>query len=133
MTKLFSPYWTAAVVQLTTNPVLSVLVPDINEVPNEAWPKIWLEDSGTDDWSTKTEDGIRPILTCHIGSRYNGGKELRTICDAVHEALHDVDLILSDGKSVLVQYINTVSFQDADQAGKTRHTLMKFEFIITEG
>lgn len=133
MANMFKPYWAAIVAKLKADVDLIAICSDISEEPGDGWPKIWVEDGGAEDWSTKTEIGIHPTLTLHIGSRYNGGKQLRELVDLVHKCLHDADLVLTEGNSVLCLYKSSTSFQDNDEAGKTRHTVMQFDLLITEG
>lgn len=133
MTKLFQPYWAALVQHLKTDPALGARCSEISEDPGAGWPKIWLEETDVEDWSTKTEDGVRPTLTLHIGSRYDGGKELRELCDLVHARLHDCELVLTEGQSVLCQFVGSTTVRDTTDNAKTRHTLMRFELLITEG
>ncbi len=66
----------------------------------------------------------------HIGSRYDGTKEIRVLMDKCHAALHNASLTLAAGQSVLCQFLRHDMVIDSD--GVTRHGVMRFRLLISE-
>ena len=95
-----------------------------------AYPKIWLEDGGAADWSNKDDSGLEAVITLHIGSRVEGTKEIRGLMDKCHAALHNQDLTLESGQSVLCQFLRHDMV--IDTGGITRHGVMRFNLLISE-
>jgi len=95
-----------------------------------AYPKIWLEDGGASDWSDKDYNGLEAVIVLHIGSRADGTKEIRGLMDKCHAALHNQDLTLETGQSVLCQFLRHDVVIDSD--GITRHGVMRFNLLINE-
>ena len=126
---LFNDYVSAV---YTTLNAVSGLTGIISEkLTNDGtWPKIWLEDGGADDWSDKDDDGLEAIINLHIGSRYDGTKEVRSLMDKCHNALHNANLVLANSQSVLCQFLRHDIVTDSD--GQTRHGIMKFRLLISE-
>ena len=129
MTALFTDYATAVYGALSAVPALAGKIFEF--VPNDApFPKIYIEDGGTQDWSTKTDDGIDAEIALHVGSRYNGTKEIREFFNVIHDALHNAELSTSDVDSVLCQFVRSDMVLDTD--GKTRHGIIRFRLLISE-
>ena len=126
---LFNDYIKAVWAKLNATTGLVGLVYEILE-NDQAFPKIWIEDGGADDWSTKYENGIDASVVLHIGSRYEGTKEIRGLMDKCHAALHNQDLTLESGQSVLCQFLRHDMVIDTD--GVTRHGVMRFNLLISE-
>lgn len=126
---LFNDYIKAVYTQLDGTTGLTGLVSEkLSDLT--PYPKIWLEDGGSDDWSNKDDDGIEAIVNLHIGSRYDGTKEIRGLMDKCHDALMNVDLVLANGQSVLCQFARHDLVTDSD--GITRHAIMRFSLLISE-
>ena len=126
---LFNSYVKAVWVKLNATTGLVGLVYEILE-NDQAFPKIWIEDGGADDWSNKDDNGLEANITLHIGSRYDGTKEIRSLMDKCHAALHNQDLTLESGQSVLCQFDRHDMVIDSD--GVTRHGVMRFRLLISE-
>jgi len=126
---LFNSYVKAVWVKLNATTGLVGLVYEILE-NDQAFPKIWIEDGGADDWSNKDDNGLEANITLHIGSRYEGTKEIRSLMDKCHAALHNQDLTLESGQSVLCQFDRHDMVIDSD--GVTRHGVMRFRLLISE-
>ncbi len=126
---LFNDYIKAVWAKLNATTGLVGLVYEILE-NDQAFPKIWIEDGGADDWSNKDDAGLEANVTLHIGSRYDGTKEIRSLMDKCHAALHNASLTLSAGQSVLCQFDRHDMVIDSD--GVTRHGVMRFRLLISE-
>ena len=126
---LFNSYVKAVWVKLNSTTGLVGLVKEILD-DKTAFPKIWLEDGGADDWSNKDDNGLEAVITLHIGSRVEGTKEIRSLMDKCHGALHNQDLTLESGQSVLCQFLRHDIVIDTD--GITRHGVMRFNLLISE-
>ena len=96
----------------------------------DPFPKIWLEDGGADDWSNKDDNGLEAFVNLHVGSQKEGTKEIRGLMDKCHGALHNVDLVLANGQSVLCQFVRHDVVIDSD--GITRHGIMRFKLLVSE-
>ena len=126
---LFNDYVKAVYAKLNATSGLTGIVSEsLNDT--DSFPKIWLEDGGADDWSNKDDDGLEAIVNLHIGSRYRGTKELRELMSKCHTALHNADLTLANGQSVLCQFTRHDIVTDSD--GITRHGIMRFNLLISE-
>ncbi len=126
---LFNDYIVAVYTALNGVTGLTGIISE--KLSNEgAWPKIWLEDGGADDWSNKDDDGLEAVINLHIGSRYDGTKEIRTLMKKCHDTLHNANLVLTSSQSVLCQFTRYDMVIDSD--GQTRHGVMKFKLIISE-
>ena len=126
---LFNDYVKAVYAKLNATSGLTGIVSEsLNDT--DSFPKIWLEDGGADDWSNKDDDGLDAIVNLHIGSRYRGTKELRELMSKCHTALHNADLTLANGQSVLCQFLRHDIVTDSD--GTTRHGVMRFSLLISE-
>ena len=126
---LFNDYVKAVYAKLNATSGLTGIVSESLNDTN-SFPKIWLEDGGADDWSNKDDDGLDAIVNLHIGSRYRGTKELRELMSKCHTALHNADLTLANGQSVLCQFTRHDIVTDSD--GITRHGIMRFNLLISE-
>ncbi len=126
---LFNDYIKAVWAKLNATTGLVGLVYEILE-NDQAFPKIWIEDGGADDWSNKDDAGLEAVITLHIGSRYDGTKEIRSLMDKCHAALHNASLTLAAGQSVLCQFDRHDMVIDSD--GVTRHGVMRFRLLISE-
>ena len=126
---LFNSYIKAVWAKLNATTGLVGLVYEILE-NDQAFPKIWIEDGGADDWSNKDDAGLEANITLHIGSRYEGTKEIRSLMDKCHAALHNASLTLAAGQSVLCQFDRHDMVIDSD--GVTRHGVMRFRLLISE-
>ncbi len=126
---LFNSYVKAVWVKLNGTTGLVGLVKEILD-DKTAFPKIWLEDGGAADWSNKDDNGLEANITLHIGSRVEGTKEIRGLMDKCHAALHNQDLTLESGQSVLCQFLRHDMVIDSD--GVTRHGVMRFNLLISE-
>ena len=126
---LFNDYVKAVYAKLNATSGLTGIVSEsLNDT--DSFPKIWLEDGGADDWSNKDDDGLEAIVNLHVGSRYRGTKELRELMSKCHTALHNADLTLANGQSVLCQFTRHDIVTDSD--GITRHGIMRFNLLISE-
>lgn len=126
---LFNDYVKAVYAKLNATSGLTGIVSEsLNDT--DSFPKIWLEDGGADDWSNKDDDGLEAIVNLHVGSRYRGTKELRELMSKCHTALHNADLTLANGQSVLCQFLRHDIVTDSD--GTTRHGVMRFSLLISE-
>ena len=126
---LFNDYVKAVYAKLNATSGLTGIVSEsLNDT--DPFPKIWLEDGGADDWSNKDDDGLEAIVNLHVGSRYRGTKELRELMSKCHTALHNADLTLANGQSVLCQFLRHDIVTDSD--GTTRHGVMRFSLLISE-
>ena len=126
---LFNDYIKAVWAKLNATTGLVGLVYEILE-NDQAFPKIWIEDGGADDWSNKDDSGLEAVITLHIGSRYEGTKEIRSLMDKCNAALHNASLTLAAGQSVLCQFDRHDMVIDSD--GVTRHGVMRFSLLISE-
>ena len=96
----------------------------------DPFPKIWIEDGGADDWSNKDDNGLEAFVNLHVGSQKEGTKEIRGLMDKCHSALHNVDLVLANGQSVLCQFVRHDVVIESD--GITRHGIMRFKLLVSE-
>lgn len=126
---LFNDYFKAVYVALDA---ITGLTGIISESLSNAdpFPKIWLEDGGADDWSNKDDNGLEAFVNLHVGSQKEGTKEIRGLMDKCHSALHNVDLVLANGQSVLCQFVRHDVVIDSD--GITRHGIMRFKLLVSE-
>ena len=126
---LFNDYVKAVYTKLNNTSGLTGLLSE-SLADDQVFPKIWIEDGGADDWSNKDDNGLEANINLHIGSRYRGTKELRGLMDKCYAALHFVDLTLTNGQSVLCQFLRHDIVTDSD--GITRHGVMRFSLLISE-
>lgn len=125
---LFVDY--ASAVYAALNAVPSMTGNILQVLKGDVYPKLWLEDSGGVDWSTKTEDGVEAEVALHIGSRYAGEKETRDFFNDAHGALHNVTLNITPTQTVLCQYTRHEIILDSDAV--TRHGIIRFRLLISE-
>lgn len=129
MTALFTDYAAAVYSALDAVPALTGKIFEF--VPNDApFPKIYIEDAGTQDWSTMTDNGLEAEIALHVGSRYNGTKEIREFFNVIHDTLHNAELSTPDVDPVLCQFVRSDMTLDTD--GKTRHGIIRFRLLISE-
>ena len=126
---LFNDYFKAVYVALDATTGLTGITSE--SLSNaDPFPKIWLEDGGADDWSNKDDNGLEAFVNLHVGSQKEGTKEIRGLMDKCHSALHNVDLVLANGQSVLCQFVRHDVVIDSD--GITRHGIMRFKLLVSE-
>ena len=126
---LFNDYFKAVYVALDATTGLTGIISE--SLSNaDPFPKIWLEDGGADDWSNKDDNGLEAFVNLHVGSQKEGTKEIRGLMDKCHSALHNVDLVLANGQSVLCQFVRHDVVIDSD--GVTRHGIMRFKLLVSE-
>lgn len=126
---LFNDYFKAVYVALDATTGLTGIISE--SLSNaDPFPKIWIEDGGADDWSNKDDNGLEAFVNLHIGSQKEGTKEIRGLMDKCHSALHNVDLVLANGQSVLCQFVRHDVVIDSD--GITRHGIMRFKLLVSE-
>ena len=126
---LFNDYFKAVYVALDATTGLTGIISE--SLSNaDPFPKIWLEDGGADDWSNKDDNGLEAFVNLHVGSQKEGTKEIRGLMDKCHSALHNVDLVLTNGQSVLCQFVRHDVVIDSD--GITRHGIMRFKLLVSE-
>lgn len=126
---LFNDYFKAVYVALDATTGLTGIISE--SLSNaDPFPKIWLEDGGADDWSNKDDNGLEAFVNLHVGSQKEGTKEIRGLMDKCHSALHNVDLVLANGQSVLCQFLRHDVVIDSD--GITRHGIMRFKLLVSE-
>ena len=126
---LFNDYFKAVYVALdATSGLTGIISESLSNA--DPFPKIWIEDGGADDWSNKDDDGLEAFVNLHIGSQKEGTKEIRGLMDKCHSALHNVDLVLANGQSVLCQFLRHDVVIDSD--GITRHGIMRFKLLVSE-
>jgi len=126
---LFNDYFKAVYVALDATTGLTGIISE--SLSNaDPFPKIWLEDGGADDWSNKDDNGLEAFVNLHVGSQKEGTKEIRGLMDKCHSALHNVDLVLANGQSVLCQFVRHDVVIDSD--GITRHGIMRFKLLVSE-
>lgn len=126
---LFNDYFKAVYVALdATSGLTGIISESLSNA--DSFPKIWLEDGGADDWSNKDDNGLEAFVNLHVGSQKEGTKEIRGLMDKCHGALHNVDLVLANGQSVLCQFVRHDVVIDSD--GITRHGIMRFKLLVSE-
>ncbi|HNH44530.1 MAG TPA: DUF3168 domain-containing protein [Agitococcus sp.] len=126
---LFNDYFKAVYVALDATTGLTGIISE--SLSNaDPFPKIWIEDGGADDWSNKDDNGLEAFVNLHVGSQKEGTKEIRGLMDKCHSALHNVDLVLANGQSVLCQFVRHDVVIDSD--GITRHGIMRFKLLVSE-
>jgi hypothetical protein len=126
---LFNDYFKAVYVALDATTGLTGIISE-SLSNDDPFPKIWLEDGGADDWSNKDDNGLEAFVNLHVGSQKEGTKEIRGLMDKCHSALHNVDLVLANGQSVLCQFVRHDVVIDSD--GITRHGIMRFKLLVSE-
>ncbi len=126
---LFNDYFKAVYVALDATTGLTGIISE-SLSNDDPFPKIWLEDGGADDWSNKDDNGLEAFVNLHVGSQKEGTKEIRGLMDKCHSALHNVDLVLANGQSVLCQFLRHDVVIDSD--GITRHGIMRFKLLVSE-
>jgi len=126
---LFNDYFKAVYVALDATTGLTGITSE-SLSNDDPFPKIWLEDGGADDWSNKDDNGLEAFVNLHVGSQKEGTKEIRGLMDKCHGALHNVDLVLANGQSVLCQFVRHDVVIDSD--GITRHGIMRFKLLVSE-
>ena len=126
---LFNDYFKAVYVALdATSGLTGIISESLSNA--DPFPKIWIEDGGADDWSNKDDNGLEAFVNLHVGSQKEGTKEIRGLMDKCHGALHNVDLVLANGQSVLCQFVRHDVVIDSD--GITRHGIMRFKLLVSE-
>ena len=126
---LFNDYFKAVYVALdATSGLTGIISESLSNA--DPFPKIWIEDGGADDWSNKDDNGLEAFVNLHVGSQKEGTKEIRGLMDKCHSALHNVDLVLANGQSVLCQFVRHDVVIDSD--GITRHGIMRFKLLVSE-
>lgn len=126
---LFNDYFKAVYVALDATTGLTGIISE--SLSNaDPFPKILIEDGGADDWSNKDDNGLEAFVNLHVGSQKEGTKEIRGLMNKCHGALHNVDLVLANGQSVLCQFVRHDVVIDSD--GITRHGIMRFKLLVSE-
>ena len=133
---LFTEYAKAVYAVLSADAALLAKMPSAAAIAERfgddvGWPRLWLDDRSSEDWSDKTDDGVAISFDIHVGSRSDTTAEMRAIMNRVHTLLHDADLTLAAGvQSVLCRFERSVFINESD--GKTRHGVMTFTLLISE-
>ena len=126
---LFNDYFKAVYVALdATSGLTGIISESLSNA--DPFPKIWIEDGGADDWSNKDDNGLEAFVNLHVGSQKGRKKKFRGLMDKCHGALHNVDLVLANGQSVLCQFLRHDVVIDSD--GITRHGIMRFKLLVSE-
>lgn len=103
--------------------------PIYDAVPEEtAYPYVTLGDDTAQEWDTKTDAGEEVTLVLHQWSRAQGRKEIKDLQKKIYAALHNVDLNMTTGKIVLLQWQMSDNFLDQD--GVTKHGVMHFRALL---
>lgn len=102
-----------------------------DHVPQEsAFPYIVIGDDTSTPWDTDDSTGSESTCTIHVWSRQRGRKEVKTIMQAIYDAMHRQELTITGGALVECAAEFQESFLDPD--GITRHGVIRFR-LITEG
>ncbi|HVY13512.1 MAG TPA: DUF3168 domain-containing protein [Alphaproteobacteria bacterium] len=114
----------AALQALIGNPArLYDLVP-----PDALFPYITLGDVVLRDFDVKDRTGFEQTLLLHAWSRYRGRKEVKSIMQAVYDALHRASLSVSGADAVSIQFLNAAV--SAQNDGLTLHGVMRFRLVV---
>lgn len=130
---LFTEYAKAVYAKLSGDVTLLQLVRVVAERIDDdiGWPRIWLDDRSSEDWSTKDDSGLAVSFDLHVGSRADSTAEMRAVMNRAHALLHETTLTLATGvQSVLCRFERSVFINESD--GKTRHGVMTFTLLISE-
>lgn len=94
-----------------------------------AFPYVTFE-SEFSDFSTHTFDGVQGTIQINVWSQKPGRKETHDILGYVYNALHNVEISVTNYKTVLLMFENTDTIKDVD--GKTHHGIMRFRLVLSE-
>lgn len=87
-------------------------------------PYITIGDDQAADYSTDGESGTQASIVVHTWSTYSGKLELKTMQDAVYNALHRANLIVTGYNVLGVDFEYADSMVESD--GITRHGVQRF-------
>jgi hypothetical protein len=116
--------------QLSTNAPLLALVNNVyDEIPQKSdYPYVAVGDDTLIEWDTDTFRGTEATVVVHSWSRYDGRREVKSIMDAVYNALHRQVFDIPGGVMVL----SNVEFQETflESDGRTRHGVQRVRLIV---
>lgn len=115
---------------LSGNVALTALVSGVfDDVPEDTeYPFVRIGEETITDNSTKDLQGQVITITIHAFSEYRGKREVKQIMDAIYDAMHDSDMIVSGANLVNFRF----EFMDivTESDGITRHGVMRFRAVI---
>lgn len=115
---------------LSGDVALTALVSGVfDDVPEDtAYPFVRIGEETITDNSTKDLQGQVMTITIHAFSEYRGKREVKQIMDAIYDAMHDNDMIVSGANLVNFRF----EFMDivTESDGITRHGVMRFRAVI---
>lgn len=110
-------------------PLNALVVGVFDSVPeNTEYPYVTVGEDVQNEWDTVDSLGTDCTITIHTWSQGRGRKETKEIQGKIYDALHRAELSYSGYQFVLVDFLNSQSFVDAD--GLTRHGVQTFRVII---
>ena len=113
---------------LTANSPSYSVYDDVSQ--DSAFPYYVIGDSTSNDFDTKTFNGLQTTVYIHSWSRYHGKKEIKEMMGAAYAALHNQTLTVTGYNFVHCLYEFSEYFLEDD--GITRHGIQRFNLIITE-
>lgn len=115
---------------LDGNNALSAVVSGVyDDVPEGAnYPYVIVGEHTSNNFGSKTLDGLEYTLTIHIWSQYRGRKEVKEIAEIIYDALHDSSLSVSGASLVNLRQEFETTLLDSD--GITRHGVMRFRAVV---
>lgn len=121
---------TAIYGQLSGDSALTALVTGVfDDVPeNTNYPFVRIGEETILDNSTKDLQGQEITITIHAYSEYRGKREVKQILDAIYDALHDSDMIVSNANLINFRFEFSDIVTESD--GITRHGVMRFRAVI---
>lgn len=97
---------------------------------DSAFPYVTFGIPSAQPFDTKTHDGLNAVIQVHIWTRTNSDLVRRAINDAVYDALHKYDLVVSSAATVALGFETYSELMDPD--GETMHGVLSFRVLIDE-
>jgi len=94
------------------------------------FPYVGIGEAFSDQFDTKSWDGMDQDVVLHVWSRYRGKKEAKQIMGAIHDALNKQPLTVTGHNFVLCQFTFGQVFDDPD--GLSRHGVARYRVVTHE-
>lgn len=94
------------------------------------FPYVTFELPSITPFDTKTDNGGRAIIRCHVWSRSQSELTRRAVEDQLYAALHLYDLPISGVSTMICRFDTKTEFDDPD--GVTNHGIVDFVCVYDE-
>lgn len=114
-----------------TAPAIYDHVPQVVASEDETkFPLVALGDDTAVEFDTGDVNGQEHTCTLHVYDRYEGRKRVKQIMDAIYDALHEAQLVVSGQHAVYCFWEYSGSVPDSDP--QTQHGVTRFRIVTQE-